>query len=41
MISRVQKDGWAFDNAANETKLIAEKPDESISFASAYLKEST
>ena len=31
MISRVQKDGWAFDDAANEAKLIAEKPDESIS----------
>ena len=40
MISRVQKDGWAFDGAANEAKLIAEKPEESISFASAYLKES-
>jgi len=40
MISRVQKDGWAFDDAANEAKLIAEKPDESISFASAYLKKS-
>ena len=40
MISRVQKDGWAFDDAANEAKLIAEKPDEAISFASAYLKKS-
>ena len=40
MISRVQKDGWAFDDAAKEAKLIAEKPDESISFARAYLKES-
>ena len=40
MISRVQKDGWAFDDAANEAKLIAEKPDESIAFASTYLKKS-
>lgn len=40
MISRVQKDGWTLDDAANEAKLIAEKPDESIGFASAYLKKS-
>ena len=40
MISRVQKDGWAFDDAANEAKLIAEKPEESIAFAKAYLKKS-
>jgi len=40
MISRVQKDEWAFDDAANEAKLIAEKPEESIAFAKAYLKKS-
>lgn len=38
MIGRVQRDGWDIEAAAEEARTIAEKPDESIGFATAYLK---
>ncbi len=37
MIGRVIKDGWTADAAAKEARAIAEKPDEAIEFANAYL----
>ena len=38
LIGRVREDGWEFDDAAKEARAIAQKPDEAIGFASAYLR---
>ena len=37
MIGRVLRDGWTIDQASEEARSIAAKPEESIAFATSYL----
>lgn len=37
MIARVLEDGWSVDAASAEAELIAEKPDEALAFATAFI----